>query len=400
MHSPKEESDNLLNKSNFSSILNTKGNKEVMVKSTEIMEESEMELDSPPIQEIPRFENKIYIDRYVNKELINVLQTDQKSHLGYRLSNLSDIIQSKEFHHLCPYFKKVFIDIYNYSRSLQTINSGLNEEIKRLSGINHHLYKSQKFKEKMLQNLTEQNRILEEKKTELHDEINDLNKIIKRRNFERNTKSMFDLKPALLQARKTFIEKKKTVIIEEDVSEETTPVPKRKSFIKQRTSFINGKQPKMIKKLPDLDVKFPMFSDSKKRSNNHRNTIKSRRFTSIRSKKRKSSMAHMLTAQRSHRTSSGAKKNTSVNSMIIMHDDKSIPSLIFKKFMVKDLMRLNEEEKQIIALLMENNDNFNFLRNLVDGENFEHFLDTSGKVARAKIKGTVTALLVRNLTKN
>lgn len=334
-------------------------------------------------------ETPTFFDRFNNKPLDNALKYNSKSKIGVKLSNLSDIMKSKEYHHLCDYFKRIFKDLYNYSRTLETFNFVLTEEIKRLSDLNHHLYKSQNFKEKMLKTLTEQNRVLEEKCKNLQEEVAELTKLIKRRNFEKNSQSMFNIKTNFSSTPKTERRFKKgpTIVIEEEFSEEVaTPIPRKKTFMKQKTSFITNFR---VKKLPEISARLEP-------SARNRVARKSKRMSSFRAKKRKSSMAYMLTTQRkSHRNMNRrSQKSDKENNMIIMQDDKSIPSLIFRKFMVKDLINLNEEFSQISNLLMENNDNFNFLKNLSQSDNMENFIDTSGRVAVAKIKGTVTSLLV------
>jgi hypothetical protein len=108
--------------------------------------------------------------KYTNtdgKELTTALKRSPTHSTGYKLSNLSDLIKSKEFSKLGRYFQKLFIDIYTYSSKLETftVNSGL--EIKKMVTLNENLLKVQKFKEKMLAKTVEENRIIKQELDEL-----------------------------------------------------------------------------------------------------------------------------------------------------------------------------------------------------------------------------------------
>jgi hypothetical protein len=96
------------------------------------------------------------------KELTTALKESQAHPTGYKLSNLSDLIKSKEFYKLDSYFQDLFRDVYNYASRLETftVNGGL--EIKKQALMNENLLKAQKFKEQMIGRLTEENRVLNE----------------------------------------------------------------------------------------------------------------------------------------------------------------------------------------------------------------------------------------------
>lgn len=99
--------------------------------------------------------------------MTTALKKSKNHSTGYKLSNLSDLIKSKEFYKLDVYFQDLFKDIYNYSSKLETftVNSGF--EIKKMIQMNENLVKVQKFKEQMLAKTIEENRIIKQELEEL-----------------------------------------------------------------------------------------------------------------------------------------------------------------------------------------------------------------------------------------
>ena len=64
------------------------------------------------------------------------------------------------FRQLEEYYRKLFFDIYDYARHLETKLNSAKTEIKRLTRITSYLYKVQHHKEKLLNKVIQQNRVL------------------------------------------------------------------------------------------------------------------------------------------------------------------------------------------------------------------------------------------------
>ena len=90
-----------------------------------------------------------------------------------------------------------------------------------------------------------------------------------------------------------------------------------------------------------------------------------------------------------------AKREKAERDMRLIQDDKTIPSLLFKKVSKKSGL-VKEDYKMMDTFLMEHNENYNFFRSLTAREKYlDDYIDSGQGVAIAKIKGCLLHFMVR-----
>ena len=433
-------------------------------------------------------ESPRYKDADNKSVLINALSKSEDTQAGFKLNNLTQILMSKRFSKLSDYFKNLIIDLYNYARKLETFNIGLSHEIKRLGGINHHLYLAQKFKENMLSALTEENRVLETRRTNLEDKVNDLERDIKRRTYAENamlTAKRFknlhsrhysvmtfsmngDQRHSLMSRGRglsmfsvnKFINEKANFTLEPTVEKKAkrknVGTRKVKSNKKKKGELSEEKLPNYLKKKGVRDVSrknmgarklrnelFPQFNRIKKMNKqksgslsirgsdagnlsnrastrrpnalvkqhssilssrggtksrrNMNDSIASSNFAKSKSKDNKKSAISKFSKYSKKNLNDHIPKSSGVEneSLIVIQDDKTLPSLIFKRIELSETIT-TERFELLDQVLSDNNESFSFFRRLTDRESsLGEFIKGSGSIGIAKIQGSLKSLLVR-----
>ena len=94
-------------------------------------------------------------------------QIRKEEQFGFRLANLSTIINHSSFKNINEKVKDAFLDLFSYAQKIETMYVKMQSELSSSLKINSQLTKIQRAKEIMIKKLNEKNRILTTQLNEL-----------------------------------------------------------------------------------------------------------------------------------------------------------------------------------------------------------------------------------------
>ena len=94
----------------------------------------------------------------------NFLRPKSRKFSFMQFGNLSDFFISKKFFQLDPEVRALILDLHDYNQKLEKQNFELKKEIRTFLKVNQYLRQTHKIKDKMVENVVENNRLLQKEK--------------------------------------------------------------------------------------------------------------------------------------------------------------------------------------------------------------------------------------------